>query len=270
MKIIHFSDIHTGGYIRSIGAFFDKRIIGTLNYKLRRKRHVKWNYLDKALKIIKEEKPDYVINTGDLTSVSEASEFTEALERLKPLYEDKSFEFLNVPGNHDFYIKSKKASVNRLKTYDLLNRQQFSLDDLPYKLETEKCTFILIDESRPNKGTNSSGELKLEDFKKIDNWLKKPRQKPVILIGHYPLKNKLGDPLPKRRALENAELLYSLLEKGKISVNLCGHIHSAFKREEQSGSLEICAGSLTIGGKMNKLEFNSETNSFSQSWIELK
>ena len=270
MKIIHFSDIHTGGYIRSIGAFFDKRIIGTLNYKLRRRRHVKWEYLDKALKVIKEEKPDFVINTGDLTSVSEASEFEEALERLKPITEDQSLSFLNVPGNHDFYISSKEASNNRQKAYNTLNRNKFTLNELPLKIDTEKCTFILIDESRPNKGTNSSGALKPDDFKKIDKWLSENQSKPVILIGHYPLKNKLGDPLPKRRALENAELLTSLLEKGKISVNLCGHIHSAFKREEQSGSLEICAGSLTIGGKMNKLEFNSETNSFSQSWIELK
>lgn len=270
MKIIHFSDIHTGGYIRSLGAFFDKRIIGTLNYKLRRKRHINWTYLNKALEVIKKEKPDYVINTGDLTSVSEKSEFQEALERLKPITKDKSIEFLNVPGNHDFYIKSKQARLNRTSTYNELNRHKFSLEELPLKIETEKCTFILIDESRPNRGTNSSGFLKPEDFQKIEKWLTESGPKPVILVGHYPLKNKLGDPLPKRRALENAELLTSLLEKGKISINLCGHIHSAFKREEQSGSLEICAGSLTIGGKMNKLEFNSETNSFSQSWIELK
>jgi len=138
------------------------------------------------------------------------------------------------------------------------------------KIELEHFTFILIDESRPNKGTNSSGELKKEDFQKIKEWTENANSKPIILVGHYPLKNKLGEPLPQRRALENAELLTSLLEKGKISVNLCGHIHSAFKREEQSGSIEICAGSLTIGGRMNKLEFNSETNSFSQSWIELK
>ncbi len=182
MKIIHFSDIHTGGYIRSVGAFFDKRIIGTLNYKLRRKRHVKWEYLDKAIKIIKEEKPDYIINTGDLTSVSEASEFNEAIERLKPITDDESIEFLNVPGNHDFYIKKSSASKHRLKTYNELNRNKFSLEDLPLKIETDKCTFILVDESRPNKGTNSSGALKLQDFQKIEKWLIGTNSKPVIFI----------------------------------------------------------------------------------------
>lgn len=269
MKLLHFSDIHTGGYLRSIGALFDKRIIGTINYKLRRRKHVNWTYLEKAIEVIEAEKPDFVINTGDLTSVSEPSEFQESIERLKPIIESENFEFFNVPGNHDFYIHSDSATSSRISTYNILNRQKYPLTDFPHKIDTEECTFILIDESRPNRGVNSSGFLKMEDFDKVKEWCTNAT-KPIILIGHYPLKNHLGEPLAKRRALENGERLTDLLEKGKISVNLCGHIHAAFKREEQSGSLEICAGSLTIGGKLNKLEFNSEDNSFSQSWIDLK
>ncbi|MCM8542953.1 MAG: metallophosphoesterase [Lentisphaeraceae bacterium] len=270
MKIIHFSDIHTGGYLRTLGALFDKRIIGTLNYKFRRRKQVNWTYLEKAIKIIEEEKPDFVINTGDLTSVSEPAEFKEALHRLEPLISNKSFQFLNVPGNHDFYTHSKKGILSRVKTYNELNRNIFTLESLPFKIETEDCLFIMVDESRPNRGINASGHLKLEDYEKISRWTEESPSKPVILVGHYPLKNSQGEPLAKKRALENSELLSGLLEKGKISVTLCGHIHSAFIREEQSGSLEICAGSLTIGGKLNKLEFNSETNSFSHTWIDLK
>ena len=269
MKIIHFSDIHTGGYLKSLKALFDKRIIGTLNYKLRRKKHVKWEYLDKAIKIIESEKPDLVINTGDLTSVSDPLEFKEALIRLEPILKNENFSFLNVPGNHDFYTHNQEGIDFRYSTYDQLNRNKFPLKKFPHKHETEHCTFILVDESRPNRGINSSGHLKIEDYEKIKSWSEESK-KPVILVGHYPLKNKAGEALAKKRALENAELLSDLLEKGKISVTLCGHIHSAFVREEQSGSLEVCAGSLTIGGKLNKLEYNSETNSFSQSWIELK
>ena len=270
MKIIHFSDIHTGGYLRTLGALFDKRIIGTLNYKLRRRKEVNWTYLEKAIQIIEEEKPDYVINTGDLTSVSEPKEFNEAIERLKPLTSNSSFQFLNVPGNHDFYTHNKKGIVSRYKTFNELNRNLFNLENLPHKIETDDCMFILVDESRPNRGINASGHLKQEDFEKISGWISESQGKPVILIGHYPLKNHQGEPLKKKRALENAELLSDLLEKGKISVTLCGHIHTAFIREEQSGSLEICAGSLTIGGKLNKLEFNAKTKSFSHTWIDVR
>lgn len=270
MKIIHFSDIHTGGHLNTVKALFDKRIIGTLNYRLRRKKHVHWEYLSKAIEVIQKEKPDFVINTGDLTSVSSVGEFKEAEDRLSPIIKDDSFEFINVPGNHDYYVKSQQNLTARNSTYHLLNRQKFTLDELPLKIEKEEATFILVDESRPNSGTQSSGIIYQKDIDKIQQWTEQPRQKPVILIGHYPLRDKLGNPLAKRRALENSEALYSMLVNEKINVTLCGHIHAAFARKEKCGSMEVCSGSLTIGGKLNKLEFDKSTGKFTQSWIDLR
>ncbi len=270
MKILHFSDIHTGGVFRSFSALFDKRLIGTLNYKLRRRHEINWQYLDKALEIIHQEKPDIVINTGDLTSVSEPAEFIEALERLNSITGKQDFTFLNVPGNHDNYIHNPSSLKSRHETFDTLNNGTFPLSSFPHLFIKEQVVFILVDESRPNFGINSSGRIDDTTLNKVENWCDEFKDKSIILVGHYPLKNHLGEPLNSSRALENSERLRDLLEKGKIAVNLCGHIHRAFIRKEPSGSMEICAGSLTIGGKMNKLEFNQESNSFSQSWIDLK
>ena len=269
MKIIHFSDIHTGGRF-SMGALFDKRVIGTVNYHLTRRKHVIWDRLKRAIQIIEKEKPDIVINTGDLTSVSQPAEFDEAVERLQSLTSNTNFEFLNVPGNHDYYVDRPEVLSYRNKTFNLLNREQFPIEDFPLKHETEHLIFILVDESRPNSGTQSSGYFKQDNLTKINKWIADAGNKKVILVGHYPLRTAIGEALAARRSLENGELLYALLEKGKISVNLCGHIHAAFKRVEKSGSIEVCAGSLTIGGRLNKLEFNCNTGNFSQSWIEVK
>ncbi|MCM8529959.1 MAG: metallophosphoesterase [Lentisphaeraceae bacterium] len=269
MKILHFSDIHTGGHFNSLKSLFDKRIIGTINYRLRRKKHVHWDRLDRAIEIIKNEKPDVVINTGDITSVSESSEFLEAKNRLEPLVKEDSFLFLNVPGNHDYYIDSQLHFADRNTTYSYLNRAAFELEELPLKIETKAATFILVDESRPNKGSQSSGHITNEAIKKIEKWTSIKQEKPYILVGHYPLKDKLGNPLAQRRHLENSEPLLSLLENGKINVTLCGHIHAPFIRKENSGALEVCAGSLTIGGKLNKLELNESTGEFTHSWIDL-
>ena len=269
MKILHFSDIHTGGKLSSVSSLFDKRIIGTLNYKLRRRHHVKWARLEKAIEIIKQEKPDYVINTGDLTSVSEKTEFDEALDRLSTITKDESFTFINVPGNHDYYVNRKDLLEYRNQSYATLNRDKFPLTEFPIRIQTENIDFILIDESRPNSGTNSSGHAKLDDIQKIKQWTSEATNKKVILVGHYPLRNRLGHTLSQRRALENGDQLYDLLEKGKISVTLCGHIHAPFTRTEKSGSMEICAGSLTIGGRMSKLEYDCEKKEFSHTWIEL-
>jgi len=269
MKIIHFSDIHTGGRFDRFNALFDKRIIGTLNYKLRRRRHVIWENLQKAIDIIEREKPDIVINTGDITSVSEPGEFAEALRRLQPIVDNNNHTFINVPGNHDHYVDNNECIKSKEATYNALNRDLLPIENFPHRLEKGGVTFIMVDESRPNSGTQSSGYLKPEDLKKIQLWASEAKEKPVVLVGHYPLKNKLGEPLATRRALENGNELVSMLEKGEITVNLCGHIHAPFIREEKSGSLEICAGSLTIGGHLNKLEFDSDSKSFSHSWIKV-
>jgi 3',5'-cyclic AMP phosphodiesterase CpdA len=270
MKILHFSDIHTGGKISSLKSLFDKRIIGTLNYTFRRKRHVFWDRLERAIDIINTEKPDIVINTGDITSVSEPGEFDEALDRLKAITENNDFTFLNVPGNHDYYINNNELLTYRNNSYNTLNRGKFPLEKFPCRLQTKHIDFIMIDESRPNSGTQSSGHAKMADIETITKWTEEADDKKVILVGHYPLRNRLGQALDERRALENSDLLYDLLEKGRIAINLCGHVHAAFVREEASGSKEICAGSLTIGGRMNKLEYDSSSGEFCHSWIELK
>jgi 3',5'-cyclic AMP phosphodiesterase CpdA len=270
MKILHFSDIHTGGHFSSVNALFDKRIIGTLNYKFRRKHHVKWERLERAIEIINQEKPDVVINTGDITSVSNPEEFDEALSRLKALTDNLSFTFINVPGNHDYYVNKPELLEYRNKTYDILNRGKTPLSDFPCRIQTDTTDFFMIDESRPNSGTNSSGYFKPENLEILNKWISDAKGKQTVLVGHYPLKNNLGQTLSPRRALENGELLYELLEKGKININLCGHIHAAFCREEKVGSLEICAGSLTIGGRMNKLEYDNSENKFIHSWVNLK
>ncbi|NQZ58995.1 MAG: metallophosphoesterase [Lentisphaeraceae bacterium] len=267
MKILHFSDIHTGGHLTSVRGLFDKRIIGTLNYKFRRRRHVHWSRLEKAIEVIELEKPDVVINTGDITSVSEPAEFQEALERLRPLTENKSFDFLNVPGNHDYYVNDPQCLRSRNSTYNELNRGNFPLETFPCRFEKKGVVFIMIDESKPNSGTQSMGRFKLDDLAKIKTWIDEAGEKPVILVGHYPLRDKMGQHLSHRRSLENGEELFLLLENGRININLCGHIHAAFLRVEKSKSWEVCAGSLTIGGRMNKLEYNDKTKEFSHSWI---
>jgi len=269
MKIIHFSDIHTGGQLKSVSGLFDKRIIGTLNYKFRRRRHVHWSRLDRAIEVIKAEKPDVVINTGDITSVSEPAEFEEALHRLKSLTEDHSFDFLNVPGNHDYYIENNSCLESRNKTYDTLNRGKFPLSSFPCRFEKKHTVFIMLDESRPNPGSRSNGYFKPDELEKVKQWISEAGDKKVILVAHYPLKDKLGDNLSHRRSLENGNLLYGLLENGQIDINLCGHIHAAFVRREISGSREVCAGSLTIGGRLNKLEYDEESKTFEHSWIEV-
>lgn len=267
MKIIHFSDIHTGRLNLHPKALLDKRVIGGLNYTFRRKKHIRWHYFNRLLEIIKDEKPDMVICTGDFTSTSTIKEFQEVQRIMAPIIEDQNFEFLCVPGNHDYYIHDKKSFAKRSETFNYLNRGKHPIDEFPRCHESHGINFLMIDESRPNRSSQSSGILRQGDFAKIEQWISENPDKPAILIGHYPLRDYDGSPLAERRALENGENLYKLLQNGQLDLALCGHIHHPYARWEESKSAEFCAGSLTISGKANMIIYNEESKTFSQSWI---
>ena len=109
MRIAHFSDIHAGSWIRGMSGYFDKRLLGAFNFLLRRKLNQNWNFVDLAVQKIKQIDPDIVICTGDIATIASNHEFTKAKDALAPLVEDTRFEFLFIPGNHDWYEYGQKG-----------------------------------------------------------------------------------------------------------------------------------------------------------------
>ena len=264
MKIIHFSDIHIGGWVKSPTGYFDKRLIGSVNYKFRRHKHIKWHHFDQFLQVVKEEKPDVVCFTGDLVSISDSFEFEKSLTKMKPLVENKDFHLLCVPGNHDRYVKNRTSVQKLNEIYFYLNRGEFTLDQFPIKKTIGDIDFYLIDQSYPMSWTSSNGIAKLDDIKKIKQWSLE-KQKKKVLLGHFPLRDSQGNKLGAKRDLKNQEHLYKLLQSNAIDIALCGHNHRPFIRQEKTGSLEICAGSLTMNGRVNKLIYQDDN--FKQEWI---
>ncbi|MDX9982422.1 MAG: hypothetical protein RBU25_20545, partial [Lentisphaeria bacterium] len=65
-----------------------------------------------------------------------------------------------------------------------------------------------------------------------------------------------------------ADELHELGLAGAYDVALCGHIHHAFRRDG-AGAMEVCAGSLTMEGRVNVLDFFPESCTFSQFWLDV-
>lgn len=268
MKILHFSDIHAGSWPSTFFAHFDKRLLGGMNYTFRRRKHVKWERLQSLYKYIEREKPDLVVSTGDFTSISDPKEFAQAREAIAPLVNSTDFDFVTVPGNHDFYSHDKRSVKAREDFFSWANKGRFPLGQYPHLWEHGGVQFLLLDQSRPNSMKESSGAFSLETADKAEALLDSVTEQKVILLGHYPLAGKFNEAFEKRRSLDNADILKRWLELGKIDLAFCGHVHTAFRREESCGSMEICAGSMTIGGKISKVEYDSRTEKFTQSWLD--
>lgn len=268
MKILHFSDIHAGSWPSSFFAHFDKRLLGGMNYTFRRSKHIKWERMEMLYKYIEREKPDIVVSTGDFTSISDPKEFAQAKEAIQPLVESKDYDFVTVPGNHDYYSHDKVSVKAREEFFKYANKDRFALGSYPHVFKFEGVNFLLLDQSRPNSMKESSGSFDLETAQKVEKILEDLKDEKVILLGHYPLAGKLNESFQQRRSLDNSHILKEHLEAGRIDLAFCGHVHTAFKREEPCGSMEICAGSLTIGGKISKVEYDSQTEKFTQSWLD--
>ncbi len=271
MRIVHFSDIHAGGWLQDFSGYFDKRLLGAFNYLLRRKRHHDWSLVSAAVSKIKLLAPDIVICTGDFTSISEPNEFLRAKDALAPLVEDADFEFLYVPGNHDYYVKKPSCVSALYETFSAVNRGKFDLDDLPIHYEFKDVSFILLNEAAPVNLFKSTGIVDARS----QTWLTSlfhdgnAAGKMVILVAHFPIFDKNGDSLSFRRRCENNKILQSALREKKIDISLCGHIHSHFSRWEENGSVEFCAGSLTYTGYLNLIDIDLSRNRISQEWINV-
>ena len=265
MKIYHFSDIHEGAFPGPLSVF-SKRFFGGFNYCFLRKKHVDWNHLAKAIELIKKEQPDLLIISGDFTSTGSIKEFKAVKKRLEPLLEIEGLKILAVPGNHDNYIAEAKSYNAMMEMITWLTKGL--VYQFPQRIELDDAVFYLSDHSKPQPVKLSSGLLTDETFSKLKQWSSQDAGKVRVAIGHYPLLNDLGNDLPERKALENGKKVLGLLQSGDLEVNLCGHIHRAFLREEASGAMEVCAGSLTMGARINEL--NIVENKIEQNWIEMR
>ncbi len=269
MRIIHFSDIHAGGRLRDLRGLFDKRLFGTLNHLFLRRRSRQWERVARAVTRIRLLAPDIVICTGDLTTLSEPREFEQACEALEPLVTDRRFEFLYVPGNHDHYVRRAKCRHSLRQAFSMLNRKRWELDELPVAFEFQHLRFILVNQAGPCPLYASYGKISAEAEAWLRDHLSGGENTPAVLIGHYPLYNALGKKLPWRRCCRNNAVLQHAFDQGIIRLALCGHIHTPFAREGETGNLEVCAGSLTHSGLVNLVDYNVMDDTLAQRWLSV-
>lgn len=269
MRIVHFSDIHAGGIIRSPKGLTDKRFFGMCNHLMRRMWTRRWERVGRAITRIKLLEPDVVVCTGDLTTISEPAEFEIAQNALRPLVDDIRFEFLFVPGNHDHYVKSKASNESLEATFKFMMRKRWTLSDLPLSYDIQGCRFLLINQACPVPCFLSSGNLDEKTVTFLKTQLSDSDKRPRILLNHFPVYDQKGKEQSYRRRCHNNDILKTAFQDGTLDLALCGHIHHPFIRKDPSGMTEICAGSLTFSGMFSLVDFDPKTREYSQSWINV-
>jgi predicted phosphodiesterase len=276
MRLLHFSDIHAANWFSGWHGYFDKRLLGALNYLFRRKNQHHWDWVSLAVLSIQKLAPEIVICSGDITSTSDPKEFYKSLNALEPLWNNPDITFIYVPGNHDHYIQDKACYRALGDAFYNLNQKRWRLSELPLCYEINNIQFLLVNQATPASWLMSTGIVSDEttkwlnhlvcDSKKIELRLNQPSR---ILIGHFPLFDRNGQKLSRRRSCNNINSLHMAYKLKQINVSLCGHIHEHYIRNDDQDCVEICAGSLTSTGIANYMEFSCNSRTFDQQWLNL-
>ena len=264
MRLLHFSDVHAGGWPQALGGWFDKRLLGSANYWLRRHRRHNWTLIADMIELIPEVKPDLVVCTGDHSSISEPREFEQAMTALEPLLADGGLEMLFVPGNHDAYVKDELCGKALADVVRRMNRGTVAIDDYPLLREVGGELFLLVNQAFPQSWLSSAGEISEEASAKIEGLLQEA-DRPVTLLSHFPLFNADGDVPSARRHCRNNGVLVEAFREGRIKLALCGHDHHPFERRGPGNGTEICAGSLTFAGQVVVIDY-ADDGSFNYRW----
>ena len=271
MRIVHISDIHVGKLSLSWRALFDKRLLGTANWLVRRASLFHREYFDRALTEIHRLSPELVVCTGDVTCVSAPREFEMAAKMLEPLRVAFGHRFLFIPGNHDAYVRDAACQKALKECFWKLNSQRWELGDLPLELNQGGLRIFLLNEAAPASWWLSTGRLQPE----AAEWLaqratpRRPLNEQRLLVGHFPVRRADGSLLPARRRLQGGETIDNLLREGRIDLALCGHVHHPFVRREPGGGTEVCAGSLTLNGVLNVVDWHPGEGRFRQFFVDV-
>ena len=271
MRILHFSDIHIGIGFREVpvSRWLSKRAVGGLNLLLGRQRH----FLDARRKIEalarfkKEQHVDLVIFTGDYTALGLEREFRDARSAIEPLMH-APLGFVNVPGNHDLYVRDVVLKARFEKHFGETLRTdlpQFQIDrGWPrVRLFGNNLAVVAVNSSRPNPFWRSNGRVSRRQLKGLRAALDDPvlSDRFILVITHYAPCLANGEPDRHIHGLVNVDEFLAACADVSRGALLCGHVHRCFSVRMSQFHLPVfCAGSATMDGHEGLWMFDFEDN----------
>jgi 3',5'-cyclic AMP phosphodiesterase CpdA len=213
----------------------NKRLLGWLSWKHRRQHRHRPEVLRALFKDLKQQAPDHVAVTGDLTNIALPDEFVAAAEWLADLGPPAWLSV--VPGNHDAYV-----SVPRAQGWDLWSEYMVSDevleersspaasmpaprdDEFPSVRIRGPLALVGVNSAVPTPLGYASGRVGADQLERLASTLAELRARElccIVLIHHSPVDE---DFTPRRRLADSAELRQVLRDVGADLV-LHGHGH---------------------------------------------
>jgi len=170
--------------------------------------HSNYKNLEKALAIAKSEQVEFIVITGDLTTVGNKSE----LLKVKNILDSNSLKYYAIPGNHDLWL-SRKIKAN-------IWQEVFRTEYQSFKNQNQK--FILI-----NNGEEYVGISK-EQWQWLEAELQECPQIICLVFMHEPLNHPSSIHVMGEQNLavaSQAAKLVKMLNNNQVKEVFAGHLH---------------------------------------------
>jgi 3',5'-cyclic AMP phosphodiesterase CpdA len=259
MRVAHFSDLHLLA-LEGVPAtrFFNKRVTGWLNLRLKRGSIHRAEYVRAIAREIATRNVDHVVITGDLTNLALESEFALAQELLeRDLGLDPSRVSV-VPGNHDLYTRGSMRSRRFALFLD-----PFLKSDLPeLSVETgagrfpivklrDSIAIVSLSSAVPHLPMIAAGEVGTAQLKALRQVLAHPEviARTLVLALHHPPVNDWSRVKMHVEGLRDAAALLAELQPVSRGLVLHGHLHRRIQRTlrtRDGGLLQVGATSASL------------------------
>lgn len=227
----HLSDPHLTSLQQiNVRDFLNKRILGYLSWRLRRRTEHSGHILSALHCDLSETRPSHIVVTGDLTHVGLPSEFLEARAWLHRL--GSPFEVTLIPGNHDTYVATAWDETFALwQPYMTSDLAQHDGDPVrgahnifPSLRVRGHVALIGLSTARPSSPFLAVGSLGREQLDSLDQILEETGRQDLfrILLMHHPPS---AGTVTWRKRLTDGAALRSVLERRGAELVLHGHTH---------------------------------------------
>jgi len=236
MTLFHISDLHftdeslrIRDLIRKEGVF-SKRITGRLNHRLNRAGHFQVNTRDRLLNYLKDTDWDFLIFSGDLTTLSLEEEFYEARKQLEPLIQKGAV--IMTPGNHDRYTRNALNPDLMARAFSdcfPFNQEQSPAAGIHHLELSDQAVLFEIKMARPRFHHSSRGEIRT-DLKTSSTFIKQNYQNHLkLVVGHYPAFLPTNEKEGVMHKLAGKNRLQQFLVNNHIDIYLHGHMHKTWQ-----------------------------------------
>jgi 3',5'-cyclic AMP phosphodiesterase CpdA len=225
--LAHLSDLHLSSLADvSTRALLSKRMLGYASWWMRRRHEHRAEVLEALRDDLREEGPDHIAVTGDLTHLGLPGEFLEAAAWLARL--GRADAITVIPGNHDAYVREAwQDTFAHWSSYmkgDDAGEDAGAEETFPSLRVRREVALIGLSTAQPSAPFLASGHLGEGQLRRLDRILEQTAGAGlfrIVLLHHPPAAHTVR----WRKSLRDGAALRDMLGRHGVELVLHGHAH---------------------------------------------